>query len=159
MASKRYPYTQLARLGNALRRKRKRIVFTNGCFDVLHAGHAVYLQKAKRLGDFLVVGLNSDKSVRKLKGKGRPINKASDRVTVLSALSSVDAVVTFGEQTPLKLICALKPHVLAKGSDWNMRQIVGAPEVRSWGGSVQRIRFLKGRSTTKLISKARRARS
>jgi D-beta-D-heptose 7-phosphate kinase/D-beta-D-heptose 1-phosphate adenosyltransferase len=136
-----------------LRRAGKRIVFTNGCFDLLHAGHVRYLERAKKLGDFLVVGLNSDASVRKLKGKSRPINSESDRARVLGGLSSVDCVSIFNEETPLELIKTARPHVLVKGADWALHSIVGFKEVKSWKGQVKRIPFLKGKSTSKILKK------
>jgi rfaE bifunctional protein nucleotidyltransferase chain/domain len=137
----------------ARRRHGGKIVFTNGCFDILHVGHVDYLQKAKKLGDTLVVGLNSDASVRRLKGKGRPVNKQADRARVLSGLSCVDHVVIFNEDTPYELIKALRPDTLVKGGDWKTRDIVGSDLVRSFGGKVARIAFVKGYSTTALIKK------
>src|SRR5207237_698317 len=114
--------------------KGKRVVFTNGCFDLLHKGHINYLEKARNLGTLLVVALNSDSSVRKLKGKGRPINRLADRLRVIAALECVDYVTWFGEETPLKLIRLLRPRVLVKGGDWSPHQIVGASDVLSLGG-------------------------
>ena len=138
---------------NRLRRQKKRIVFTNGCFDILHAGHVSYLERAKRFGDVLIVGLNSDGSVRKVKGPGRPVNSEKDRARVLGALSSVDSVVIFGEETPRRLICAVKPHVLVKGADWAASKIAGAKELRTWGGKLRRVPLLPGRSTSRVIRK------
>jgi D-beta-D-heptose 7-phosphate kinase/D-beta-D-heptose 1-phosphate adenosyltransferase len=129
------------------------VVFTNGCFDILHAGHVSYLEKARREGARLVLGLNSDASVRRLKGPSRPVNAEGDRALVLAALQSIDAVVLFGEDTPLELILALRPDVLAKGADYELDQIVGAPEVQSWGGRVARVELLAGRSTTAVLKK------
>jgi D-beta-D-heptose 7-phosphate kinase / D-beta-D-heptose 1-phosphate adenosyltransferase len=145
---------KLRQLGAFLRRQRKRIVFTNGCFDLLHAGHVDYLEKARKLGDVLVVGLNSDRSVRRLKGAGRPMTRQSDRVKVLKALSCVDYVIPFNEATPIDLIRAIQPHYLVKGSDWQRHKISGANEILSWGGKVKRIKLLPGRSTTEIIKKA-----
>ena len=156
MTSKLFSYRSLPVLGKRLRHQGKRIVFTNGCFDILHAGHVDYLARAKRLGDVLVVGLNSDTSVRKIKSRGQPINSEKDRACVLSGLASVDYVAIFGEDTPVKLIRALKPHVLVKGADWAERQIAGRSDVLSWGGIVRRIPLLKGRSTSRIIRKLRR---
>lgn len=136
-----------------LKRRGKRVVFTNGCFDILHVGHVDYLRRARALGDALVVGLNSDASVRGIKGKGRPINRQADRAKVLAALSCVDYVTVFGEPTPEALIRKLRPSVIAKGADWKARDIVGASFVRSYGGRVARIPFVKGFSTTALIRK------
>ena len=134
----------------------RKVVFTNGCFDILHAGHVRYLERAKRLGDILVVGMNTDRSVRKIKGSGRPIVAEKDRATLLSALKMVDYVVLFDEPTPIRLIEAIKPDVLVKGSDWKKRDIVGAEFVESYGGKVRRIGLLKGRSTTDVVKKIAR---
>ena len=136
--------------------KKKRIVFTNGCFDILHIGHVTYLKKAGRLGDILVIGLNSDKSVKSIKGKDRPINSQRDRAQVLSSLSFVDYVTIFGEDTPERLIRKLKPDILVKGGDWKDKEIAGAFFVKSIGGRVATIPFVKGYSTTKLINKMSR---
>ncbi|CAG0957866.1 D-glycero-beta-D-manno-heptose 1-phosphate adenylyltransferase [Anaerolineae bacterium] len=133
------------------RRKKKKVVFTNGCFDIIHAGHVRYLKKAKSLGDLLVVGLNSDSSVRSIKGEKRPIVPQGERSEVLASLGCVDYVVIFNEPTPLKLIEAIRPDVLAKGADWAARDIVGADAVREGGGRVARITLVKGRSTTNII--------
>ena len=136
-----------------LRSRGKKIVFTNGCFDILHVGHVDYLTKARRMGDILVVGLNSDSSVKKIKGPGRPVNRERDRATVLSALSTVDYVSIFSEPTPEKLIKKVRPDVLVKGGDWSVKDIVGGDFVRSYGGRVRNISFVKGYSTTSLIRK------
>jgi len=156
MVSKLFTLKRLQPVLGELRRRGKKIVFTNGCFDILHAGHVVYLDQAKRSGDFLVLGLNSDKSVRKLKGPQRPINILKDRATVLSGLSSVDAVVVFEEETPHQLIVKVRPDVLVKGADWKVEDIAGAKEVLANGGTVKRIRLLKGRSTTCVIHKLKK---
>ena len=132
------------------------IVMTNGCFDILHVGHVDYLSKARRLGDVLVVGLNSDSSVKRIKGKGRPINKDPDRAKVLSSLYCVDYVTSFSEPTPENLIKILKPDILVKGGDWQMKDIVGASFVKSYGGKVATVPFVKGFSTTSLIEKVRK---
>ena len=129
------------------------LVFTNGCFDILHPGHVVYLSKAKKLGDILVVGLNSDASVRKIKGRGRPINNEKARGVVLSALSCVDYISIFSENTPECLIGKLKPDILVKGGDWKGKQIAGSCIVRAQGGRVVTVPFVKGFSTTSLIKK------
>ena len=131
------------------------LAFTNGCFDVLHAGHLHLLEFARRHAGALVVGLNSDASVRRLKGAGRPIQPERERARVLGALEAVDAVVVFDEPTPLALILALRPDVLVKGADWAEDAIVGAREVRSWGGTVLRAPLLAGRSTSDLVARAR----
>ncbi|MFH0877299.1 MAG: D-glycero-beta-D-manno-heptose 1-phosphate adenylyltransferase [Candidatus Omnitrophota bacterium] len=138
------------------RRRKKRLVFTNGCFDILHAGHVRYLQKAKEKGDLLVVGLNSDASTQRLKGKNRPINPQADRAKVLAALACVDYVVVFDQETPERLIAALKPSVLVKGGDWPLKKIVGREFVESCGGKVLVIPLLKGRSTTSILKKTKR---
>ena len=138
---------------SALRNKGKKIVFTNGCFDILHAGHVDYLSKARRLGDVLVVGLNSDSSVKKIKGKGRPINKESDRAKVLSSLYFVDYVTSFNETTPENLIKKVRPDILVKGSDWKIEDIAGSSFVRSYGGKIRSIPFVKGYSTTSIIER------
>jgi rfaE bifunctional protein nucleotidyltransferase chain/domain len=132
------------------------IVFTNGCFDVLHLGHVTYLAQARALGGSLVVGVNSDASVKRQgKGDDRPINSAQDRMMVLAALESVSLLVAFDEDTPLNLILACHPDVLVKGGDWQIEKIVGAKEVQGWGGAVHSIPFLHHRSTTALLNKIR----
>ncbi|HUV30963.1 MAG TPA: D-glycero-beta-D-manno-heptose 1-phosphate adenylyltransferase [Acidobacteriota bacterium] len=138
---------------NRLRRRKKTIVFTNGVFDILHRGHVEYLAGAKSYGDVLIVGLNSDASARRLKGPGRPVQKQNDRAAVLLALSAVDYVVVFGENTPEKLIRQIRPDVLVKGADYKLAQIVGADFVRSSGGRVERVRLTRGQSTSALIRK------
>jgi rfaE bifunctional protein nucleotidyltransferase chain/domain len=129
----------------------QKIVFTNGCFDILHAGHVDYLQKTRRHGDFLVLGLNDDQSIRSIKGPDRPVNNELQRARVLAALGCVDAVVLFGEDTPLNLITSICPDVLVKGADWEENEIVGAKEVKADGGRVERIAFVSDTSTTGLI--------
>jgi D-beta-D-heptose 7-phosphate kinase / D-beta-D-heptose 1-phosphate adenosyltransferase len=129
------------------------IGFTNGCFDLLHAGHVSYLDWARRHCDRLVVGLNTDASVRELKGEGRPLNPEAARAAVLAGLAAVDAIVLFDDSTPLHLIKALRPDVLVKGSDYAERDIVGAPEVRSWGGRVLRAPVLEGYSTSDMLDR------
>ena len=136
-----------------LRRQGRRIVFTNGCFDLLHVGHLRYLQRARRHGDRLVVGINSDRSVRKIKGPLRPLLPQSERAEVLAALSCVDYVTIFDEPDPYKIIAALKPDVLIKGSDWGKNEIIGRDVVEAYGGKVRRVPLVKGVSTTRLIEK------
>lgn len=132
------------------------LVFTNGCFDVLHRGHVTYLAQARALGAAMVLGVNSDASVKRQgKGDDRPINLQDDRLAVLAALESVDLVVLFDEDTPLDLILTCKPDILVKGGDWTPDKIVGAKEVTGWGGSVHSIPFLHERSTTALLKKIR----
>ena len=146
-----------ATLRRWLRRQRhRRIVFTNGCFDVLHAGHVRYLEAAKRLGGALVVGLNSDRSVRRLKGRGRPVQPARDRAEILAALACVDAVTVFDAPTPERLIRAVRPQVLVKGGDWSKQRIVGAAFVESYGGCVVRVPVVPGRSTSRVIARMKR---
>ncbi|OGP18780.1 MAG: glycerol-3-phosphate cytidylyltransferase [Deltaproteobacteria bacterium GWA2_55_10] len=132
-------------------RRGRKVVFTNGCFDILHAGHVRYLKKARSLGGMLIVGMNSDSSVKSIKGDRRPIVPGKERGEVLSALACVDYVVPFNESTPLKLIEAIRPDILAKGADWAARDIVGGEFVKRNGGRVARITLLKGRSTTNII--------
>ena len=136
-----------------LENKGKKIVFTNGCFDILHRGHVTYLAEARKLGDLLVIGLNADASVKRLKGPERPINNEEDRKYVLSQLKSVDFVEIFTEDTPLNLILKVKPKVLVKGGDWKIDQIVGAKEVIADGGDVFSLNFVDGYSTTSIIHK------
>lgn len=136
-----------------LKMRGKKIVFTNGCFDLLHAGHIALLRKAKSLGDILIVGLNTDPSARKLKGKGRPLVPQKDRALVLSALRDVDYVVFFSEPTPLNLIRVLTPDILVKGADYKTPDIVGADWVRANGGRVIRIPVVKGKSSSALLRK------
>jgi D-beta-D-heptose 7-phosphate kinase/D-beta-D-heptose 1-phosphate adenosyltransferase len=137
------------------KRNGKRVVFTNGCFDLLHPGHIRSLEAARALGDVLIIGLNSDESVRTLKGLGRPVIPAEERAEILASLECVDAVLIFDELTPLKLIAALLPDVLVKGGDWPGDQIVGRDEVESAGGEVVRIEVVPGYSTTEILKKIR----
>jgi len=139
----------------AARRRGETIVFSNGCFDWLHLGHIRSLEQARRLGDRLVVAVNTDASVRRMKGPDRPLVPARERMETLGALESVDWVVPFREDTPLSLIRALRPDVLAKGGDWSLDQIVGRGEVEGWGGRVVRLRRVPGLSTSRLIERAR----
>ena len=142
---------QLLRIVKELKAKRKRIVFTNGCFDLLHIGHVRYLEEAKALGDVLVVGLNTDVSVRKLKGPKRPILPEEERAEILSGLGCVDYITLFHEMDPLKLITSLHPDVLVKGGDWAKEQIVGREVVEMSGGEVVIIPFVEKASTSNLI--------
>ena len=131
----------------------KKVVFTNGCFDIIHRGHIEYLREAKLLGDILIVGLNSDTSVKRIKGETRPYQDEQGRATILNAMEMVDIVVIFNEDTPLNLICELKPDILVKGGDYNSQSIVGASEVEGWGGHVKTISFLKGYGTSIVVDK------
>jgi D-beta-D-heptose 7-phosphate kinase/D-beta-D-heptose 1-phosphate adenosyltransferase len=133
------------------RKKGKTIVFTNGCFDIIHAGHVRYLHAAKQEGDILIVGLNSDKSVQLIKDKNRPIISEKYRAEVLAGLEAVDYVTIFNEMDPLQLICAIKPDVLVKGSDWKEKDIIGAEAVKGRGGKVVRVDLLQGLSTSLII--------
>ncbi|MBF0124695.1 MAG: D-glycero-beta-D-manno-heptose-7-phosphate kinase [Magnetococcales bacterium] len=139
----------------AWRSKGERVVFTNGCFDLLHAGHVSYLEQARRRGHHLVIGLNTDRSVQQLKGPNRPIIHEQDRARILAALAAVDLVVLFDEDTPLTLIRAIRPDVLAKGADYQLDQVVGATDVTSWGGEVALITLVEGQSTSRIVADIR----
>ena len=141
---------------NRIKAKRKKIVFTNGCFDLLHVGHIRYLAQAKKLGDFLIIGLNSDSSVKELKGEDRPINSFEDRATLLSAIESVDLVIMFEEQTPENLIKDIVPDILVKGGDYNIEDIVGYQTVMQNGGQVKTLSFYDGYSSTNYINKIKK---
>ncbi|HEY0978580.1 MAG TPA: D-glycero-beta-D-manno-heptose 1-phosphate adenylyltransferase [Flavobacteriales bacterium] len=146
----------LQRIVHGWRLKGARVVFTNGVFDILHRGHVAYLEEAATLGDRLVVGLNSDASVKRLgKGDDRPLNDEASRAAVLSALRCVDAVVVFDQDTPLEVIQVLGPDVLVKGGDWAPEQIVGNEYVRSYGGEVRSLQLVDGFSTTRLVERIR----
>jgi len=146
-------WKEIEKTAKKIHKKNKKIVFTNGCFDIIHSGHIKYLQEAKKLGDYLVVGLNSDSSVKKLKGQNRPINEDRDRATVLNALVPVDFVVIFHQQTPYELIKLIKPDILVKGGDWQPKDIVGSDIVLANGGKVKSLNFVEGKSTTNIIEK------
>jgi rfaE bifunctional protein nucleotidyltransferase chain/domain len=147
---------EAAVIGRRLREEGRRLVFTNGCFDLIHAGHADYLAQARELGDALMVGVNDDDSVRRLKGANRPLMPLADRMQVLAALRSVDYVVPFSEDTPAELIAAIKPQVLVKGGDYTPVEVAGRDTVEGYGGKVVIIPLLPGRSTTELIRKIAR---
>ncbi len=151
--SKIYDLDDLLRLRKAWKKKGQTVVFTNGCFDILHAGHIKYLEEASSKGERLVIAVNDDESVTRLKGDQRPINVLNSRLYLLASLRCVDAVCSFSGDTPLQVIEALHPDVLVKGGDYKAEHIVGAKEVLSWGGSVEVIPFVEGYSTTKLESK------
>lgn len=144
---------KMQRLAGQYRDRGERIVFTNGCFDILHAGHVTYLARAKACGDILVVGLNSDVSVRSIKGEKRPVVPEGQRACVISALAAVDHVVLFDAPDPESLIKAVVPHVLVKGADWPENRIIGADFVKSRGGRVERIAFEQDVSTTRIIER------
>ena len=155
--NKIYSREKLKNKIDALRDKGKKIVFTNGCFDILHVGHTRYLRDAKKQGDILVLGLNSDESVRSLKGEKRPLMPENERADVVASLESVDYVTIFHEPTPLELIEYLKPHVLVKGGDWKGKDVVGRKSMKKWGGRVVIIPEIKGSSTTNIIEKVKKA--
>ena len=138
---------------NRMRREEKHVVFTNGCFDLLHPGHVRYLTEARALGDALIVALNSDRSVRALKGEGRPILDETERAEVISALEAVDYVVVFDEDTPRELIARQVPDILVKGGDWPLDQIIGRNEVEAAGGRVVSLPYVEGQSTSDIISR------
>lgn len=135
------------------RRKGRKVVFTNGCFDILHVGHVRYLQEAREQGDLLVVALNTDASVKRLKGPERPIQNEGARSEIMAALGCVDFVTLFDQQTPEELIRQVRPDILVKGGDWSVDQIAGGPFVQSYGGSVRSLQFSQGHSTTGIIQK------
>ena len=145
--------TEAKKIVDKWRDDQKIIVFTNGCFDIIHRGHVEYLQEAKLLGEMLIVGLNSDASVKRIKGTPRPYQDEQDRAAIINAMEMVDLVVIFDEDTPLDLICELKPDMLVKGGDYDSHAIAGSEEVESWGGSVKIIPFLEGYGTSKLVDK------
>ncbi len=136
-----------------IKEKNQNIIFTNGCFDIIHRGHIEYLNEAKSLGDILIVGLNSDYSVRILKGEKRPVNKELDRAAVLDNIKSVDYVIIFGEETPYELIKKVIPDILVKGGDWKESEIVGADIVKNNGGVVKSLKYVKNYSTTEILKK------
>jgi D-beta-D-heptose 7-phosphate kinase/D-beta-D-heptose 1-phosphate adenosyltransferase len=151
--SKITPRNELKATVDRLKREGKKVVFTNGCFDILHAGHTRYLREARKLGDALILALNSDSSVRSIKGPMRPIVPEAERAEVVAALDSVDYVTVFDELTPLELIEFLRPDVIVKGGDWAEKDIVGAETVRKWGGRVAIMPEIEGASTTNIIDK------
>ena len=153
LRSKLKSLKEIQRVSTRLKKSGKRIVFTNGCFDLLHYGHVKYLEDAKGLGDVLIVALNSDASVRMIKGRHRPIVHEKNRAMVIAGLESVDYAVIFGEDTPINAIKLIRPDILVKGADWEKSDIVGADFVLSYGGKVKRIKFIKNQSTTNLIKK------
>jgi len=153
MPSKVISLKKIVKIRKELKKEGKKVVFTNGCFDILHKGHVHLLKRAKKLGDILIVGLNSDSSVKRIKGEKRPIFSVRDRAFVLSSIDVVDYIVIFNEDTPLKVIKAIEPDVLVKGADWDKNSIVGREIVESLGGKVVRIPLLKGFSTTSVIKK------
>lgn len=146
-------WNEMDRIVVELKAAGKKIVFTNGCFDIIHAGHVLYLEEAKALGDILIIGLNSDDSTKRLKGKTRPINSETDRAIVLGAFSVVDYVILFQKDTPYDLINLIKPNILVKGGDWPEDKIVGADIVKANNGMVKTLQFKAGNSTSDIIKK------
>ena len=151
MAAKIRTQSSLSVAVRRLKAQGKRIAFTNGTFDILHLGHVTYLQKARATADVLIVGVNTDRSVKTYKDPSRPINPQQDRIKVLTALACVDYAILFNDPTPLRLIKQIRPDVLVKGADWAIKDIVGAREVLAWGGKVRRIPLVKGRSSSRVI--------
>ena len=143
----------LKQITNRLKKRGKKIAFTNGCFDIIHYGHVKYLEDAKKCADILIVAVNSDSSVKRLKGSKRPLYPLRDRMRVIASLSSVDYVTSFGEDTPAEIIRFLKPDLVIKGADYQIKDIVGSDIVKSYGGKVRRIKYIKGYSVTGLIDK------
>jgi len=153
MPSKIESLESMAERARDLRQSGKKVVFTNGCYDILHPGHIELLSKARGLGDVLVVAINTDDSVRRLKGPGRPIFDEAERAELLSAFEMVDFVCTFSEDTPLEAILKIRPDVLVKGADWGIDEIVGGAEVESWGGKVVAVPLVSGKSTTGIVER------
>lgn len=154
--SKLLDWNEAGNMAARIREDRKRLVFTNGCFDIIHAGHAGYLEDAKKQGEYLFVGMNSDGSVKRIKGEGRPIFNEKDRAEALGGLRSVDAVILFDQDDPLELIEKIKPDVLVKGGDWDIKDVVGREAVEGRGGKVMTIPVIGSSSTTSIIEKAGR---
>ncbi|MFH1577576.1 MAG: D-glycero-beta-D-manno-heptose 1-phosphate adenylyltransferase [Candidatus Omnitrophota bacterium] len=144
-------HRELKTIISRLKKRGQRIAFTNGCFDIIHLGHITYLEKAKKSADLLIVAINSDRSVKKLKGKNRPVKKLKSRMAIIAALESVDFVTYFRETTPFEIIKLLKPDILIKGGDWNKDRIVGKDIVRDYGGQIKTIPYIKGYSSSKII--------
>ena len=155
-ANKILPLSDALEKIHQIKRQRRNIVFSNGCFDILHAGHVDYLEKAREKGDFLVVGLNTDASVRRIKGEDRPINSEISRARVLAGLGFTDMVILFDEDTPIELIKAIKPDILVKGKDYDISNIIGADIVLGYGGKVETIELTKGLSTSNVIEKIKK---
>ncbi|MDA3813573.1 MAG: D-glycero-beta-D-manno-heptose 1-phosphate adenylyltransferase [Candidatus Cloacimonetes bacterium] len=153
MKHKLKTWDEITKIVKELKSQNRKIIFTNGCFDILHSGHVKYLAEAEELGDILILGLNSDSSVKRLKGNDRPINNEIERATVLSALSTVSYIVIFEDDTPYMLINHIKPNILVKGGDWKPEEIVGSDIVSSYNGEVKSLSFIEGKSTTDIINK------
>jgi len=144
---------EISHIAEKLKAENKVIVFTNGCFDILHSGHIKYLYDAKKLGDILIVGLNSDSSIKRIKGEKRPIINQEERAYIISALEMIDFIVIFDDDTPYELIKRIKPNILVKGGDWDIEKIVGKDIVESYGGKVLNIPFVEGKSTSNIIQR------
>lgn len=144
---------EASKIAKDLKEKGERIVFTNGCFDILHVGHIQLLEKAKSFGDVLIVGLNSDNSVKRIKGEERPINPEEDRARILGALEVVDYIIIFNENSPLETIKKIRPDILVKGGDWTLDKVVGRDIVESYGGKVEVVDLLENKSTTQILTK------
>src|SRR5262245_23498102 len=153
MPSKIESLESVAERARTLRQSGKKVVFTNGCYDILHPGHIELLSKARALGDVLIVGINTDEWVRRLKGAGRPVCEQAERSGLLGALEMVDFVCTCSEDTPLEAILKIRPDVLVKGADWGVDEIVGRTEVESWGGKVVAVPLVGGKSTTDIVER------
>ena len=151
--NKKCSLLELKKIVADYKRKKYKVGFTNGCFDILHKGHINYLKESKKLCDKLIVAINSDSSVKKIKGKNRPINNQEDRAKILSALSSCDHVIIFNQLTPIQLITSLKPDIITKGGDYKKKNVVGYNEIKKWQGQVQIINYIKGNSTTGILEK------
>jgi D-beta-D-heptose 7-phosphate kinase/D-beta-D-heptose 1-phosphate adenosyltransferase len=151
--NKIYTRKKLQKEIDRLRKEGEKIIFTNGCFDILHVGHTRYLQEAKKIGDILVVAVNSDSSVRTIKGEKRPLIPENERAEMVASLASVDYVTIFHESTPLELIEYLQPHVIVKGGDWGEEDVVGRESVKKWGGIVVIVPEIRGASTTNIVDK------
>jgi D-beta-D-heptose 7-phosphate kinase/D-beta-D-heptose 1-phosphate adenosyltransferase len=151
--NKIYPKEKLKKEVEQLQREGKKVVFTNGCFDILHVGHTRYLQEAKKLGDVLIIAVNSDASTKAIKGEERPLIPEGERADVVASLEAVDYVTIFSELTPLELIEYIKPDILVKGGDWAEEQVVGRESVKKWGGCVVIVPETKGASTTNIVEK------
>lgn len=158
VSSKRPDLDSLIQERERMRREGKRVVFTNGCFDLLHPGHVRYLAEARAMGDALIVGLNSDRSVRLLKGEGRPILDETERAEVLAALEAVDFVVVFDQDTPRELIAQLVPDLVVKGGDWPVDKIVGRDEVEAAGGKAISLPYVEGFSTSEILDRIKKLR-
>jgi rfaE bifunctional protein nucleotidyltransferase chain/domain len=152
MNKNHYPLDEIISLRKNLKKLNKKVVFTNGCFDLIHSGHVDYLVKSKQTGDILIVGLNSDASIKRIKGEKRPILKEDERAFIISNLKAVDYVTLFEEDTPLELISKIIPDVLVKGADWSIENIVGRDIVEQSGGEVKTIAFVNDQSTSKIIN-------